>query len=118
MPSPFDEIRLGKATPDTDDPKEIATFIRQNASTCWHPTSTCRMGVDDHAVVGVDLRVRGVDGLSVCDASIMPSIVSGNTNAPIVMIAEKGADILKSRRRSAVSLRVPRIAESYRKLVC
>jgi choline dehydrogenase len=95
--APFNDIRLGHATPDTDDPKEIATFIRQNASTTWHPTSTCRMGVDDRAVVGSDLRVRGVEGLSVCDASIMPSMVSGNTNAPVIMIAEKGADIVKSR---------------------
>jgi choline dehydrogenase len=96
--APFDDIKLGNATPDTNDPKEIATFIRQNASTTWHPTSTCRMGVDDRAVVGPDLRVRGLEGLSVCDASVMPSIVSGNTNAPVIMIAEKGADILRSRR--------------------
>ena len=98
---PFDDIRLGVATPDGDDPREITTFIRQNASTTWHPTSTCRMGIDDRAVVGPDLRVRGLEGLSVCDASIMPSMVSGNTNAPTIMIAEKGADLLKARGRSA-----------------
>ena len=95
--APFDRIRQGRATPDTDDPKEIATFIRQNASTTWHPTSTCRMGIDDRAVVGSDLRVKGVEGLSICDASIMPSMVSGNVNAPIIMMAEKGAEILKAR---------------------
>ncbi|MER9971855.1 GMC family oxidoreductase N-terminal domain-containing protein [Mesorhizobium sp. M0060] len=99
--APFDDIRLGNATPDTDDPKEIATFIRQNALTTWHPTSSCRMGIDDRAVVGPDLRVKGLEGLSVCDASVMPSMVSGNINAPVIMIAEKGADILRSRRRSA-----------------
>ena len=101
---PFDDIRLGVATPDGDDPREITTFIRQNASTTWHPTSTCRMGIDDRAVVGPDLRVRGLEGLSVCDASIMPSMVSGNTNAPTIMIAEKGADLLKARGRSAAPI--------------
>ena len=55
------------------------------------------MGVDDRAVVGSDLRVNGLEGLSICDASVMPTIVSGNINAPVIMIAEKGADMLKAR---------------------
>lgn len=72
----------------------LEDFIRRNASTCWHPTSTCRMGTDALAVVDSELRVRGVEGLRVCDASIMPTIVTGNTNAPTIMIAEKGADLI------------------------
>lgn len=94
---PFDHIREGMAVPDTDDKDELATFVRQNASTIWHPTSSCRMGMDERAVVGSDLRVHGLEGLSICDASVMPTIVSGNTNAPVIMIAEKGADLVKDR---------------------
>jgi choline dehydrogenase-like flavoprotein len=94
---PFDSIRDGLATPETDDAGELSTFVRRNGSTIWHPTSTCRMGTDDRAVIGPDLRVKGVEGLSVCDASVMPEMVSGNTNAPTIMLAEKGADLIKTR---------------------
>lgn len=93
----FDGIRAGPAQPEFTTDAEIETHIRRNASTIWHPTSTCRMGCDSEAVVGPDLRVHGIDGLSICDASIMPSMVSGNTNAPTIMIAEKGADLIRSR---------------------
>ncbi|MBC7738319.1 MAG: GMC family oxidoreductase N-terminal domain-containing protein [Candidatus Saccharibacteria bacterium] len=72
---------------------DIERFVRTMASTIWHPCGSCKMGVDDMAVVGPDLRVHGVAGLRVADASIMPTIVSANTNATCIMIGEKAADL-------------------------
>jgi choline dehydrogenase len=69
-------------------------YAREVGGTVYHPTTTCRMGTDDSAVVDTALRVRGVAGLRVIDASIMPNVVSGNTNAAVIMIAEKGADLV------------------------
>jgi choline dehydrogenase len=74
---------------------EVIQAMRESAETLYHPAGTCKMGHDQLAVVDAQLRVRGVAGLRVIDASIMPSVVGGNTNAPTIMIAEKAADLIK-----------------------
>ncbi len=89
-----DELRPG-AQVRTD--AEIDAWIRQNAETIYHPVGTCRMGVDDKAPVDEELRVRGVDGLRVIDASVIPTLVGGNTNAPTIMIAEKLSDMIRGK---------------------
>jgi choline dehydrogenase len=83
-----------KPGPQVTSDADLLEFARSAATTVFHPTSTCRMGPDDTAVVDERLRVRGIGGLRVVDASIMPTVVSGNTNAAVVMIAEKGADMI------------------------
>jgi choline dehydrogenase len=74
--------------------EEIDDWIRGHCGTAQHPSSTCRMGSDDQAVVDDELRVKGVDGLRVADCSVMPLLVGGNTNAPTIMIAEKASDMI------------------------
>jgi choline dehydrogenase-like flavoprotein len=77
---------------------QIEQFVRNHADTIYHPVGTCRMGNDALAVVDARLRVHGVAGLRVVDASVMPRVVGGNTNAPVIMIAEKAVDMIKQDR--------------------
>ena len=84
---------------DAQSDTQILDAIRQGGGTVFHPVGTCRMGRDDKAVVDPQLRVRGVDGLRVIDASVMPTITSANTNAPTLMIAAKGAAMMQHNSR-------------------
>jgi choline dehydrogenase len=88
-----DEIHPGRHLQGDD----LRQAILNRATSVYHGVGTCKMGVDETAVVGPDLKVRGVEGLRVCDASIMPSITGGNTNAPAIMIGERGADLVLGR---------------------
>ena len=89
--------RSAQATTDS----EIEQFIRNYADTVYHPVGSCRMGSGPMDVVDAQLRVHGLQGLRVVDASIMPQVVSGNTNAPVIMIAEKAADMIKAAQTAA-----------------
>jgi choline dehydrogenase-like flavoprotein len=81
--------------PDVGSDAEILAYARQHGKTDYHPVGTCKMGVDALAVVDLELRVRGLERLRVCDSSIMPRLVSSNTNAPTLMIGEKAADLVR-----------------------
>lgn len=91
----FAPYRVGICFPEKyETDEDLLAHIRAKTETCYHPVGTCKMGTDEMAVVDDQLRVHGVAGLRVVDASIMPQIVAGNTNAPVIMIAEKGADMI------------------------
>jgi choline dehydrogenase-like flavoprotein len=87
----------------SDSDADLEAHIRHTAQTIYHPTSTCRMGTDELAVVDPDLRVRGVEGLRVVDASIFPSVPRGNTNAPTIAVAEKASDLIRGRPAATVA---------------
>ncbi len=89
-------------TKDVNTDDEIRAVLRQRSDTCYHPAGVCRMGSDAASVVDPSLRVRGVEGLRVVDASVMPALVSGNTNAPCIMIGEKAADLILGREPLAM----------------
>ena len=88
-----EELLPGKAA-QTDE--QLAEHVRATASTTQHPCGTCRMGADAGSVVDQNLRLRGIAGLRVVDASVMPTLTVGHINAPVIMIAEKAADMIKA----------------------
>jgi choline dehydrogenase len=94
------EVWPGEAVQSRD---AVIAALKAWAETIYHPVGTCRMGPDERAVVGLDLRVKGVAGLRVVDASIMPTLISGNTNAPTIMIAEKASDAILADAKQALA---------------
>jgi choline dehydrogenase len=102
----FDAYRGAEFLPgeEVQSDADLAEFIRTRAETLYHPVGTCKMGEDPLAVVDAELRVRGVDGLRVVDASVMPTIIGGHTNAPTIMIAEKAADAIKAHARASAGV--------------
>ena len=95
------ELHHGHLNTDRCDDEAVRKLVRDRADTVFHPVGTCRMGSDEASVVDPQLRVRGVGGLRVADASIMPTLISGNTNAPAMMIGEKAADLILGRPKDA-----------------
>ena len=83
--------------PDVRTDADIDNYIRESATTCYHPSGSVKMGTDEMACLDHEMKVHGIEGLRVCDASAMPQVVSGNTNAPVSMMAEKCADMIRGR---------------------
>ena len=88
------ELKPGSGVTGRD---ELESALRDRVELIYHPVGTCRMGSDDEAVVDPELRVRGLEGLRIVDASVMPIIPGGNTNAPVIMVAERAADLIRGR---------------------
>ncbi|MCB1705891.1 MAG: choline dehydrogenase [Halioglobus sp.] len=113
--APALEKHLGteiKPGPLVDSDEQVLDYIRSGAESVYHPVGTCKMGSDDMAVVDERLRVRGVQRLRVADASIMPTLISGNTNAPTIMIAEKCADMLLQDAGVQITVPEPKVAQA------
>jgi choline dehydrogenase len=98
------EVRPGR---DVAARAQLLEYIRATGHTCWHPVGTCRMGTDEEAVVDPSLRVRGIIGLRVVDASVMPCLPSSNTNIPTIMLAERAADLIRTGASAARSEQSP-----------
>src|SRR5205085_9266944 len=86
--------------PAVDSDAGLLQHAKTTGSTTFHQTSTCMMGVHDNSVVDTELRVHGIEGLRVVDASVMPAVISGNTNAATIMIAEKACDLIRAEGRA------------------
>jgi choline dehydrogenase-like flavoprotein len=95
---PMDALRGEEYSPgrEIETDAQILTWIRNNAQTAYHPIGTCRMGREPNAVVDERLKVIGLEGLRIADASIFPTMPSGNTNAPAIMVGEKAAELIRS----------------------
>jgi choline dehydrogenase len=94
--TPFRDWRKAQTYPRKTDHHSLTQYVREVSETYHHHAGTCKMGVDAMSVVDPELRVHGIDGLRIADASIMPAVVSGNTNAPSIMIGEKAADLIRA----------------------
>ena len=94
----YDDSRGTEMLPgkDVQSDEEMLANIRQYGATVFHPVGTCKMGHDDMSVVTPDLKVKGLEGLRIADASVMPTLISGNTSAPCMMIGEKAADLIRA----------------------
>ncbi len=106
----FDRWRGHELDPgvDVQSDAEIDRYIREQADADYHACGTCRMGTGEMAVVDPQLRLRGIDGLRVVDASVMPRLVSGNTNMPVIMVAEKAADLIAGKTNTEAQPRPSR----------
>jgi choline dehydrogenase len=110
--APFRGAEISPGADATSD-EDIDQFIRETVESSYHPCGTCKMGSDDMSVVDAECKVRGLDGLRVVDSSIMPSIVSGNLNAPTIMMAEKAADMIKDAKPLPPSDAAVYVAEDF-----
>ncbi|EIM38583.1 oxidoreductase [Acinetobacter sp. HA] len=88
-------------TAQVKNDEDIREILRNRVDTVYHPVGSCKMGVDDMSVVDPELCVYGIQNLRVIDASVMPSVVNGNTNAPTIMIAEKAVDLIQARQQTS-----------------
>ena len=111
--APYRGVELSPG-PNVQSDAEIDTYLRDAVESAYHPSCTCKMGSDEMSVVDGDCKVRGLEGLRIADSSIMPSIVSGNLNAPTIMLAEKAADIIAGKKALAPSDAPVYVAKDYR----